>query len=534
MIRIPTTYWYLALCAAWLLPGLLGHSPWKGPESETFAQLLAARQQSDWLFPASSYGAGVFPLPFVWLAGVLGNLFAQLMPLHDAARLTSGIFAGLSLWLTALTARRLYGEQSGWMAALALLGCMGLLVPVHEINAYTVQLAAAALFAYGLARMLEETLVGGGLAGLGLAGLFMSGAWLVAAGLSISLLLLPALFSSWRSSARVGGSWFALTVGLALIGAWLLAAGSRHPDRLAQWWQQGAMGHLVFLAMENARYNPFYFLYALAWFAWPAWPLAAWAVYRLKRGGWDSFRLWMPLGIFLVSLLAISLQTGTEQLQSIVLLPALAMLAGAGLGDLRRGAANALLWFSLMVFSFFALVFWVYWSAFDLGWPSQLARRVAKLGLKSEGIRPLSLLLGVAVTALWTGWLIWLKRQQRTPQRPLLVWGAGIAFVWCLLMALFQRPLDDRLSLVRVAEQIKAHAGDAICVKTVNLNQTQRLLLAYHTGLEFRSLNSDSCGWLLGYRKSRKEVPPGEGWIKRWDGARPGEKSERYWLYERK
>lgn len=534
MIRIPTTFWYLALCAVWLVPGLLGHSPWKGPDSETFAKLLAARQQSDWLFPAASDNAVVIPQPFIWLANVLGDLLSPVLPLHDAARLTSGIFASLSLWLTALTARRLYGQQSGWMAVLALLGCTGLLVPVHEINAYTLQLAAMSLFAYGLSRMLEQTLIGGGLAGLGLAGLFMSGAWLVSACLACSLLILPVIFSSWRTSARVGGSWFALTVALAICGAWLLAVNGQHPDRLAQWWQKEAMAHTLFLAGDTAKYNPLYFVNALTWFAWPAWPVAGWAVYRLKRDGWDSFRLWMPLGVFLVSLLALSLKTGTEQLQSIVLLPTLALLASAGLSDLRRGAANALLWFSLMIFSFFALVFWVYWSAFDLGWPTQLARRVAKLGLESEGVRPLALLMGVAICSAWAGWLVWLKRQPRSPQRPLLVWGAGIAFVWCLLMALFMQPLDERLSLVRVAESIKSEAGEAVCLNTENLNQTQRLLFSYHTGLNLKPANGATCSWLLTYRKSREEATPGPGWVKRWEGARPGEKNERYWLYEKR
>jgi 4-amino-4-deoxy-L-arabinose transferase-like glycosyltransferase len=533
VIRTPAAYWYLALCVAWLLPGLVGHSPWKGPDSETFARLLAARQQADWLFPASAVESTVFPQPFLWLAQFLGKFFSPVFPLHDAARLASGVFAGLSLWLTAMTARRLYGEQAYWMSALALLGCMGLLVPAHETNPYMAQLAAIALFVYGLARMLEQPLVGGGLAGLGLAGLFLSGAWLVAVALTLALLLLPVLFPSWRTSARVGGSWFALTVGLTFCGVWLLAVMGQHPERLALWWQQSAMEHIVFTASDTAKYNPLYFINALTWFAWPAWPVAGWAVYRLKRDGWDSVRLWMPLGVFLVALLALSLHTGSDQLQAIVLLPALALLASAGLGDLRRGAANALLWFSLMVFSFFALVFWVYWSAFDLGWPVQLAKRVSRLGLESQGIRAWPLALGLLITVSWVGWLVWLKRQPRAPQRPFLVWSAGITFIWCLLLALFQQPLEDRLSFVRMAANIKSRTGETACLSTQNLNQTQRLLLGYHTGLALKPGKSAECNWLLAYRKSRKEISPGAGWAKRWEGGRPGEKNERYWLYQK-
>lgn len=532
MIQIPPAFWYLVLCLAWLLPGLVGHAPWKGPDSETFAHLLAVRQQGDWLFPLSAVESRIFPQVYLWVAELLAKLLSPVLAVHDAVRLASGVFTGIALWLTALTARRLYGEQSLWIAALALLGCMGLLVPAHETNPYTVQLAAIALFAYGLARMLAQPLAGGGLAGLGLAGLFLSGAWFVALVLALALLCLPALFPSWRTSARVGGAWFALTVGLALCSVWLLAVKEQYPGRLAQWWQF-AQGEVVFTARDTSKYNPLYFINALTWFAWPAWPLAGWAVYRLRREGWDSVRLWMPLGVFLVALLALSLLADPEQLQSIVLLPAVALLASAGLGDLKRGAANALLWFSLMVFSFFALVFWVYWSAFDLGWPAQLAKRVAKLGLESQGLRPLSLAVGLLVTAFWVGWLIWLRRQPRSPHRPLLVWGVGITFVWCLLTALFLRPLDERLSLLRVANSIKNKAGATPCVAAQDLNLSQRLLLGYHTGLNLEPGKPAECRWLLSYRKGRGEISPGPGWVKRWEGARPGEKGERYGLYQK-
>jgi 4-amino-4-deoxy-L-arabinose transferase-like glycosyltransferase len=528
-MRIPAHYWFAWLCLAWLLPGLIGHAPWKGPDAETFAHLLAARQQNDWLFPGN---AGAPPL-YLWLAQTLGALLSPILPLHDAVRLASGAFVGASLWFVALTARRLYGEHAVGPAVLVLMGCMGLLVPAHETNPYTAQLAMISLFTYGLARMLTQPLRGGGLAGLGLAGLFLSGAWLAALALALALLLLPALLPSWRTSARVGGSWFALTGAFAVCGAWLMSVHAHYPDRLADWWQHAALGQTVFLMSEKTRYNPFYFINALGWFAWPAWLVAGWGVYRLKRGGWDSVKLWMPLGVFAVALIALSLHTGPEQLQTIILLPALALLAAAGLGELRRGAASALLWFSLMVFSFFALIFWMYWAAFDLGWPAQMARRLAKLGMETQGFRPLALALGLLVTAAWIAWLAWLKRQPRTPLRPILVWGAGVTFAWCLLLALFMRPLDARLGYARVAQEIKNAAVDASCVASQNLGATHRQLLAYHSGLNFRPGASDACDWLLVLQKSRRLDAPGTGWVKRWEGGRPGERNERFALYQR-
>ena len=532
MTRAPAHYWLAGLCLAWLLPGLIGHVPWKGPDAETFAQLLATGQQGDWLFPSADAGAHVLPQLYLWLAHGLGVLLSPPLPLHDAARLASGIFVGIALWLTALTARTLYGVNAVWPAVLALLGCMGLLVPAHETNPYTVQLTALSLFVYGLARMLAQPLRGGGLAGLGLAALFLAGAWLPALSLAIALLLLPALLSSWRTSARVGGSWFALTAALALAGVWLLAVHAHYPERLAHWWQHAALGQSVFGMGEKTRYNPLYFLNALAWFAWPAWLLAGWAVYRLRRQGWNSVKLWLPLGVFAVAFVALSLQTGTEQIQSIILLPALALLAGAGLGELKRGAANALLWFSLMVFSFFALVFWIYWAALDLGWPAQLARRLAKLGMESQGLRPLALTSGLLITLSWVAWLLWLRRQPRTPQRPIMVWSVGVTFAWCLLLALFMRPLDARIGYAQLAHQIGSVVADGGCVASRNLDVTQAQLLAYHGGFDIRP-SASACDWQLVLQKERRRIPVGSGWVKRWEGGLPGEKDARFWLYRR-
>lgn len=532
MKRVPAHYWFAGLCLVWLLSGLVGHAPWKGPDAETFSRLLAAREQGDWLFPAGM-GAPHLPPLFLWLTHALSLVLSPILPLHDAARLASGILAGASIGLVALTARTLYGANAVWPAVLALIGCMGLLVPAHENNPYVAQLLAISLLVYGLARMLSQPLRGGGLAGLGLAALFLSGAWLSALALALALLLLPALVASWRTSARVGGSWFALTAAFALCGVWLMSVHAHYPERLAHWWQHAALGQSVFGMEEKTRYNPFYFVDALSWFAWPAWLLAGWAVYRLRREGWDSVKLWLPLGVFVVAFVALSLNTGAEQLQTIILLPALALLAGAGLGELKRGAANALLWFSLMVFSFFALVFWVYWAAFDLGWPAQLAKRLAKLGMQSQGLRPLALALGLLVTLAWVAWLAWMKRQPRSPQRPILVWSVGVTFVWCLLLVLFMRPLDARLSYAQAGQEINIEANGANCVAAQNLDPLHRQLLAYHSGLEFRTDDASACDWLLLVQKNRKPVSAGAGWTKRWEGGLPGEKDVRFWLYRR-
>lgn len=526
--NLPPAFWFVALCTAWLLPGLLGRLPWKGADIETFTNLLAAREQGEWLFPGVQ--GRVEPL-YLWLAQSFGGVFGHIMPLHDAVRIGNGLLVAVSLWLTALTARRLYGPGAGWPVVFSLMGCMGLLVPAHEINPYTAQLAAMSLFLYGQVRMLEQPLIGGGLSGLGLSAMLMGGAWLPALALLAGLVALPVVFPSWRTSTRVGSSWFAVSIVLAVCGAWLLSVQSHLPVKFAAWWSESR--NAFFWSEGSDKFRPFYFLGALSWFAWPAWPVAGWAVYRLKREGWDSVKLWMPLGVFLVCLLVLSVQAHPDDLDSMILLPPLAILTGVGLAELRRGAANALMWFSIMAFSFFGLMFWVYWSALDLHWPAQLFRRLTKLGMESEGFRWIVMSLGLLVTLAWVIGLIWVFRQPRVPQRPVLVWSAGVCFIWALLMALFMGPLDKRLSYVDIAGQLERQTGGRGCVATRNLGLTHRKILAYHSTLDLRPGVSEQCEWLLTYNKSRHEVVPAGNWQLDWKGGLPGQKGDRFWLYRR-
>jgi hypothetical protein len=145
-------------------------------------------------------------------------------------------------------------------------------------------------------------------------------------------------------------------------------------------------------------------------------------------------------------------------------------------------------------------------------------------------LRPWALVLGLAVTLLWAGFL---ARLQRSPLRPILVWTVGMTFIWALLMALFQAPLDRRLSYAGVAEELVARVPSAECIQTRQVRNQQRLLLAYHSGLQITPGDA-RCNWLLVETRRREAAPPvAPEWVKQWDGARPGDRSDRFHLYAR-
>jgi hypothetical protein len=254
-------------------------------------------------------------------------------------------------------------------------------------------------------------------------------------------------------------------------------------------------------------------------------------VYRARRQ-WRTPGVVLPLLVLLGLLLLYAFSAHPGEEQGLILLPPLALLGAAGLPSVRRGAANALLWFGVMLFGFIGLVFWVYWGAHDLGSPARLAQRLAKLGMTNVGeLRPWALTLGALVTLIWIGFLV---RVQRSPLRPILVWTAGMTFIWALLLALFQAPLDRRLSYASVAAQLAARVPAGACVQTHEVRSQQRLLLAYHSGL--RLVPGDvGCNWLLVETRRNEAVPQlAPGWLKRWEGARPGDRSDRFHLYVRR
>lgn len=513
----PTQLGLLLLCAAWLLAGLVGHAPWKGGDDENFVQLWLLMKSG-----AASQSASANPPLYYWVATATAWLASPVLTLADGARLASGLFIALALFFVARAARVLYGAEAGWAAALTLLGCMGLLVRGHELNAATAQFAAAAMMLYGLAGLPQDRPSGWALGG-GAALMLLAGGAAEAALFLLLAGLLPWLLADYRCpAARRALAW---GVGLTLVAsaAWLayLSAQSTPYARalnLQRW-------------LGEAMLRPAYYSGILGWYAWPAWPLAAWALYSGRRQ-WRTPGIVLPAGalIGLLALYAFDTRPGEEQ--GLILLLPLALLGATGLLSLRRGAANALLWFGVMLFGFIALVLWVYWSAHDFGIPARLATRLSKLGMTDVGEwRPWAMALGLAVTLVW---IVFLARLSRSPLRPMLVWTAGMTFIWVLLMSLFQGPLDRRLSYVAVGEALAARVPSTQCIGTDQVRSQQRVLLAYHSGRVLTSAG-DSCDWLLvetRRRGTRPHVPA--SWVKQWEGAGPGDRYDRFYLYGRR
>jgi 4-amino-4-deoxy-L-arabinose transferase-like glycosyltransferase len=513
------------LCLAWLLPGLIGHAPWKGGDASNFIRFLALWQHGDWLTPGSAME--VFPPLYSWMAAATAWLSSPLLALHNGARLASGLFIAVALFFTARAAEALFGEDHRWPAALAVLGSVGLLLRGHEMNAYTAQLAGVAMVLDGLARLPKDVRSAGTLSA-GLTVMLLATGLIEPLALAILAAVLPVFSPLYRTPmARRGLVWGLLTA--ILLGlAWVALLWFQHapliPALQIQRWP--------FWAQTAYTFKPFYVIGLLPWFLWPTLPLAAWALYRTRRP-WRETATFMPLAVLLTLFMIFSISISSGEDKLLALIAPTAVLASAGVRTLRRGAAYAFLWFGVMLFGFLGIVFWVYWSAHDLAMPARLARRLIKLGVEDVGnLRIVPLIMGVLATAIW---VIFVARLKRTPLRPLLVWSAGITFVWALLLALFLEIFDPRLSYVQVSQALTSAVPRNACINTRGVNAQPRALLAYHSELELRAAPSTTCDWLLVQSKRGKpEKSLAPRWVFQKEMRRPGDREDYFLLYARR
>ena len=107
------TLLFVVLCAAWMLPGLVGHDPWKTDEAVVFGMVTEILNTGDWVV-FSIAGEPILekaPL-FLWTAAAFAKVLGKVIPLHDAARLASGLYVGLALGFLSLAAQTLMGERA--------------------------------------------------------------------------------------------------------------------------------------------------------------------------------------------------------------------------------------------------------------------------------------------------------------------------------------------------------------------------------------------------------------------------------------
>ena len=375
------------------------------------------------------------------------------------------------------------------------------------------------------------------LLGLALGGLTLTRGWITPAALVIAMLLctvflrLPLLRSVRHLALAV-----LVAIGLTLV--WLL------PGELIQ-----PYGHSPLQAWMEWNCRQFsppsvkslqYFLRVGIWFFWPAWPFAAWAVYAWRR---QHHVLHIVVPLTFVAMLAILglCHPDPDPSQLLPLLPPLAVMAAFGLLTMKRGAINAIDWFSVMVLTICAFVLWLFWFATLTGWPPRLAYNALKLlpGFKPE-LELVAFFVAACVSAGWVALVHWrISRQPAVLWRAVVLSSGGLILIWVLIMTLFLPELNYSKSYTSVAHQISIHLPpDSKCINS-NVGPAQRATFGYYGRLPFAEVGQKQCDLYLLQDSTRvtdkKERLPkhAAGWVKLWEGRRPTDDVERFRLYQR-
>jgi 4-amino-4-deoxy-L-arabinose transferase-like glycosyltransferase len=214
------------IALAFVLPGLTGHDPWKSHDALGIGVVWEMALSGDPIVPriADLAWLGDPPL-FHWLATALGWLLQPVLEFHAGARLASGVFMLIALWLLHIAARdwSLGEERSVTTSAgapLLLLGSVGLIVHAHEalpeLPALAALCGALAVLPHAARRPVPAGVLFGASLGLG----FLSSLWLAPAALGIAVLIAHFVCDEWRTAKALPFLLSAFLVAAAISASW--------------------------------------------------------------------------------------------------------------------------------------------------------------------------------------------------------------------------------------------------------------------------------------------------------------------------
>ncbi|MEP7069425.1 MAG: glycosyltransferase family 39 protein [Usitatibacter sp.] len=527
---------FLVVCFAWLLPGLVGHDPWKYDEAVVFGVVMEMLRSGDWVMFRIA-GEPFFdkaPL-FIWVAAAFTKVFGLLLPAHDAARLTAGFFMASTLAFLSLACRELIGDRALRIGVFLFIGCLGLLLRAHEMMTDLAGLTGVALGLYGVVLAKRRSRVGGLVAGLGIGVAFLGNGFLPAAMLLGLMVLLPATSHFWRTRDYAATAAIAVVSALPLLAIWPLALASAAPGYLQVWLDNAVASRWSDPFAHDNGMEMIYFARILPWYAWPAWPFAVWALWRGRRNLLDRRDLMLPLTAFIAFFLVVSVFGEAREANGLALLLPLAILGAAELDSVPRGAASALDWFGMMTFLAFGALLWVGWFAAMTGRPEIAAAWIAK---EVPGFKyPFSFIAFALAALLTLIWVVVVARSLRSTRRALVNWTAGITMVWMLMMTIGLPLVDQARSYRRVAARIVEQLPPGFtCIARHNLGDAQRALLDYFakiTTVREESPAAQRCRALLVQAAPLRIPVIGPEWTEVWRGSRPGDRNELFILFGR-
>ncbi|AOJ63344.1 glycosyl transferase [Burkholderia ubonensis] len=568
--RVGWRAWLLvaAVFCAYMLPGVLGHDPWKQDETYTFGIIQHMLETGDLVVPTNA-GAPFMEKPplYAWVATSLAWLLQRVLPLHDAARLASALFAALAFGFTARAARVASGSAS-WFD-LKVIGpvalCASSLVVVkhvHDMMTDVALFAGTAIAFCGLLELVMQHLARARHAQLDLpvgpgnrwaAPMFGAGVGvaLMAKGLFVPLVFgatltaVLALYPACRTRAFARALGIAALVFAPFAIIWPTALFLRSETLFLTWFWDNNVGRFFGfsvpqLGAENDK--PLFILRAFLTVGIPVTPLA---IVALARGAWRDWRaprIALPVVFAGVGLAVLQVSATSRQLYILPFFAPLALVAAQAIDRLPRKLHVAWDYLSRALFGSIAVLAWTIWSV--MADPAASRERLAPLGrwLPLDWTMPIEPGLVLGALALTVGWL-WLLPTLRTMGRwrGALSWASGAIVAWGLVYTLLLPWLDVAKSYRSVYEDLNAHLAlewnEGDCMASLNgLGESEAPMLYYFSGILHQPVSDPAatrCTWMIVQGVRAVDPSPGSEWKPFWTGARPGDDNEMLRVYVR-
>jgi 4-amino-4-deoxy-L-arabinose transferase-like glycosyltransferase len=570
-----TARWTIAILivCAWLLPGTLGHDPWKQDETYTFGIIQHMLDTGDLVVPTNAGQPFVEKPPiYDWVAAGTAWLFGRYLPLHDGARLASALFSVLTLLCLARLARRSTGAAR-WLdprviGSLALFaGTLVVIKHAHDMMTDVALMAGAALGFCGLFELVlsvqrdahaasdqshpndaQRDRKAAAMFGAGVGIALMSKGLFVPLVFGATLCATLILYPACRSARFARALAFAAFVFAPFALIWPVCFYLRSEALFRIWlWDNNVGRFFGFSVPELGSENDdrLFVLKTLVTVGFPVVPLALAALIGRTHGAWRQWRdprVALPV-IFAGTGFAV-LQTSAT-IRELYILPFIAPLAPLAVRAIERLPQRLhVAWdmTSRVLFGGLAALAWTIWSTMTHPDDSHASLHWLGRWLPLDWTLPIHPVEVIAALALTVGWLWLLPLIRHTGKwRGALSWCAGAIVAWGLVSTLLLPWLDVAKSYRSVFEDLRAHLdtqwNDGDCMASIALGESEAPMLYYFAGIEHVPLQSpndaagtpthpEECTWLIVQSRRQNATQPGDGWQLFWSGARPGDDGE--------
>ncbi|MDR3392936.1 MAG: glycosyltransferase family 39 protein [Sulfuriferula sp.] len=537
--KVPLIF-VVALALAYLLPGLIGHQPWKQDETYIFGMVYHMLQSGDWVVPQVA-GEPFLEKPplYYWVAAMLAHTTEHWLPLHDGARLATGLFSALTLLFSGLTARLWWGNGNGRYAVIALIASFGLLYESHIMITDVPMLTGFVIASYGFALSLQRPKLAGWWLGIGTGIGFLSKGLLVPGALGVTAVLLPLLFATWRRREFAQTLVIAGIVVLPWLLIWPVALYLRSPELFYVWFWLNNVGRFLGFSVPQlgADNSTWFWPKTLPWFAFPVLPLAVISLWRQRSQLSRSAPLQYGLIAFAVYLLVMQVSASARTAYGLPMLISLTLLAVPAVNTLPGYLNRYTDYFARVLFTPLAAISWYVWGMMIFTGKPPAWHLLAR-GLPMDFVmpyQPVTVALATAATIAYLASWQWLPR---LASRAITSLALGITLFWILFATLWLPWVDNAKSYREVYLSMQPYLPSQYrCIASQGLGESTRPMLEYYLGIltQRRELHPDADCDVLLIDGWAKQPPSGlaSEWKQVWDGARPGDDEERFWLFVR-